>query len=437
MGVFIRLGTECRSFTRKNSSPLPLTESIDANASLCPTQYASPKNELDWLRGERATGVHANTHIPDIDRRINSDNLDVPDAKNAKHTSFIFKPGPFRAFGNVTIRKSLLTFNQYKTAMFWGRDLTLNISLILGILSNIFIILVVSMLGKEIGKSLKIYIICQAILDISQSVIKIYMNIAAYWREKYPTWGSYIYVITNPYIHKCAYVITRGAFFWVILVICIQRCIAVFFPLKVKNSFLTRKPKIIVILSVLLHFCLFAINMVRYDYIKVYNSGLNATIYQDSTAKFDKRLGPVFVRIITFIVSAYVPIPIILVSIISIAVVFKIKVLRIRRQRLVAAGTLHQMTNEAMSKKERLTQTIIALALASILCNSLTVMIAIIMILFRNIFVPNNLFLFQALLFLSTIPHGLYSIFCLIILMLGSSAFRLRCLKLCAKCRRQ
>ena len=177
--------------------------------------------------------------------------------------------------------------------------------------------------------------------------------------------------------------------------------------------------------------------MVRYDYIKVHNYGLNATVYQDTTAKFDKMLGPKFLQIIMFIVSSYVPIPIALVSITSIAVVIKIKVLRISRQRLVAAGTLHQITNEAMNKKERLTQTIIALAVASIVCNSLTVTIAIIIIFFREIFVPNNLFLFQAFLFLSTIPHGLYSIFCFIILMLGSSAFKLRCLELCAKCRRQ
>ncbi len=430
------------NFTNRFDSAFPTNGTlIDTNTTIFPTEYAlitilsanKMKNETDKIMGEGDV-------MPITSKlcgQCKGDDLPVSSHKKEIPNSFRFRPGPAHARGTFSMTKSLITYDQYKTIMFWGRDVTLNVSLILGILSNIFIIIIVSTVGKEIGKSLKIYIISQAILDNLQSMIKIYINVVAYWRDRYPTWGSYVYVISTPYIHKYVYFATRGAFFWVILIICCQRCYAVFLPLKVKTAFVTRRPKIAVGLSVLLHLALFAINMVRYDYIKVFNVGLNATIYQDTTVKFDKNMPSMFLPIVKFVVTSYVPIPITLVAMTSIADAIKIKVVKIKRQQLVAAGTLHQTANDVLNKNERLTQTIIALATTSILCNSLTVIIATIMIFFPEIFVPNNLFLFQTLLFLSTIPHGLYSVLGFIILMLGSSAFKQHCIKLCAKCRRQ
>ncbi len=349
--------------------------------------------------------------------------------KTVLHESFIFKPSMSlnpkldQISGNFGKVRSLLTFQSYKNMMFWGRDITLNIALILGILSNVFIIIVAATLGKGIEKSLKIYIICQAIIDIIQSLIKIYINVTALWRDRYPTWGSYVFVITNPYIHKCAYYATRSLFFYIILIICIQRCIAVYSPFKVKTSLLTRRPMIIITILFVINFAFFALNILRYRYREVYNDGLNATIYQDTTANFDKKIAPILPVIITFYKS-YPLIPITLILLTSLAVVVKIKIIRIHREKLVAAGTLHQISNQAANKKEKLTHAIIGLAIASVLCNSLTFIITTIMFFKPCVFIPNYLFMFRALLFLSTIPHGFYSIFSLIILMVGSSAFK-------------
>lgn len=255
----------------------------------------------------------------------------------------------------------IMTQDQYNTVSFICSKVLQPTFSILGIIGNVLSLTVFCNPRTKMIKSIKVYLTAMCIMDLLYMTLTLYEAMLDYFEVVYPVTVHMLTAYGKKFMQPLVKG-SGGSSAFLVVVISMERFVAICFPLSQANSHFRRYPYIPITIDILLNiiFCTFI--MLTYDIVQVYDPALDAMIWQAKLSAFAKND---FLKVYGIVAETiYRLLPVALVIIVNICTVYSLTIARREKESM----TIHVKNKSASSFEMQATRMLLGIAILFTLC---------------------------------------------------------------------
>ena len=240
---------------------------------------------------------------------------------------------------------------------------------IIGIVSNIISIFVFYHPHTKLQPCSKVYLKALCISDVTYLTLALYGEVVEYFIPLNPELVSKIVAYGFPYYEITVMRGAVGMSTFLVVIISIERFIAVCFPFWVNKSVFCTRPSIPIYISLLIHVTIAALLAPCFDIVPYHDPLYDVTMWRNRYSAFATRGN--FLQIFSVVMEIlYRGVSVCVVVLCSICTVVCIQIAAKRRQAMTHSGTSKSSgtTTSAVSSEAQITRMLLGLALLFLIC---------------------------------------------------------------------